>query len=154
MKEVTYKAKYRVVRVEWSRERETLRDIRLRVFVREQGVPEDLEWDGEDESAVHLLVRDNAGRPLGTARLLPTGQIGRMAVLPDWRGRGIGMALLKGLLAIAAAEDYPRPFLKAQASALPFYRRAGFVAIGPEFHEAGIPHRKMILEDLAEAGGD
>jgi predicted GNAT family N-acyltransferase len=148
------KAKYRVDRAEWSREREMLREIRRRVFVREQGVPEELEWDGKDETAVHLLARNNAGRPVGTARLLPTGQIGRMAVLLDWRGLGIGMALLKGLLAIAAAEDYPRPFLNAQASALPFYRRAGFLAVGAEFFEAGIPHRKMILEDLAEAGGD
>ena len=149
-----YKRHYRVDRVDWSREHETLRDIRLRVFVLEQGVPEDLEWDGQDERAVHLLARDNTGRPVGTARLLPTGQIGRMAVLPDWRRRGIGMALVKGLLAIAAAEGYPHPFLNAQASALPFYRRAGFVAVGAEFHEAGIRHRKMMLGDLSDAGRD
>jgi predicted GNAT family N-acyltransferase len=147
-------AQFRVDPVEWSREHEILRDIRLRVFVQEQGVPEDLEWDGMDESAVHVLARNKAGRPVGTARLLPTGQIGRMAVLPEWRGRGIGTALLNGLLAIADADGYPSPFLNAQASAIPFYRRAGFLPVGEELHEAGIPHRKMILRDLSDATND
>ncbi|MEA3275604.1 MAG: GNAT family N-acetyltransferase [Pseudomonadota bacterium] len=131
----------------WDRDRDALSGVRIRVFVEEQGVPESLEWDREDARAVHLLAVDAVSRPIGTARLLDTGQIGRMAVLPDWRNRGVGRALLRGILEIAQQRAVPQPFLNAQTSALPFYRRMGFVPVGEEFEEAGIPHRKMILGD-------
>ena len=138
-------ARFRIRRAEWPRDRDALRRVRSRVFIEEQGVPAALEWDADDENAVHLLAEDSLSDPIGTARLLSTGQIGRMAVLERWRGRGVGSALLREILSIALADGRPRPFLNAQTSALPFYRRAGFLPVGPEFLEAGIPHQKMNL---------
>jgi predicted GNAT family N-acyltransferase len=129
-------------RASWETDREALRAIRLQVFVEEQGVPVELEWDGLDAQAVHLLAEDRDGRPLGTARLLTSGQIGRMAVLRPWRGRGVGGRLLGEALAIAL--HLPRPWINAQESALDFYRRRGFVPQGEGFMEAGIPHVRMV----------
>ncbi len=142
---------YRIRRADWRRDRDALRRVRLDVFVNEQGVPESLEWNDQDAAAVHLLALDGAGRPIGTARLLPTGQIGRMAVLPEWRGQGVGSALLREILAIAADCGYPDIFLNAQTSALPFYLRAGFLPVGEAFDEAGIPHLRMTLAGTSHA---
>lgn len=136
---------FKVRRADWSLDRDALRLVRQRVFIEEQAVPVGMEWDDKDEQAVQLLALDADNHPIGTARLLPTGQIGRMAVLPQWRHLGVGGALLSQALDIARAEDLPRPFLNAQSSALPFYERKGFVPVGEGFQEAGIPHYKMIL---------
>lgn len=140
---------FQIRRADWDLDRDALRSIRRTVFIREQGVPEDLEWDDADAQATHILAladRDGApGEPVATARLLPAGQIGRMAVLPEWRGRGIGTALLRELLAIVEQGNYPPPFLNAQVTALPFYLREGFLAVGGVFEEAGIPHQRMEL---------
>ena len=142
---------YSVRRADWADDREALRLIRMRVFIEEQAVPEELEWDGEDNGALHVLAIDCTGRPIGTARLMPTGQIGRMAVLHNWRRLGVGSALLRELLAIVEDGSYPDLFLNAQTSALPFYQRAGFVPVGKEFKEAEIPHQKMVLPDHPDA---
>ena len=131
----------------WPDQAEQLKQVREQVFVVEQKVPLDLEWDGRDPEAVHLLARDRQGRPIGTARLLPGGQIGRMAVLPGWRRKGVGRALLLGLLRQAAQETNCKPFLNAQTSALSFYQRLGFRPEGEVFMEAGIPHQRMVLAD-------
>ncbi|MCU0834659.1 MAG: GNAT family N-acetyltransferase [Chromatiaceae bacterium] len=138
-------AGFSVRRADWSRDREALRAIRECVFVREQSVPAELEWDGGDECAIHLLAVDADGESIGTARLLPSGQIGRMAVLPEWRRRGVGSALLEATLAIANEPGQPAPFLNAQTAVIDFYQRQGFVPEGGEFMEAGIPHRRMVL---------
>lgn len=132
-------------RADWSRDREALRAIRECVFVREQSVPAELEWDGEDQGAIHFLAVDANGLAIGTARLLPSGQIGRMAVLPQWRRRGVGSALLQAALAVASEPGQPAPFLNAQTAVIDFYQRHGFVPEGGEFMEAGIPHRRMVL---------
>ncbi len=137
------KSAFHVRRAYWMKDGRSLRLIRERVFVQEQEVPLELEWDGQDESAVHLIAEDAEGRPIGTARLLPDGQIGRMAVLPNWRKRGVGDALLRELLGLAAHDPDLHPFLNAQTSALGFYQANGFVAEGEEFVEAGIPHQRM-----------
>jgi predicted GNAT family N-acyltransferase len=134
---------YRIVRAEWERDRERLRAVREEVFVREQGVPLDLEWDGLDSGCVHALAESDAGEAIGTGRLLPDGHLGRMAVLRDWRHRGVGAAVLEFLLAEARRLGIPEVVLHAQTHALPFYTRHGFVAEGPQFLEAGIPHRAM-----------
>ena len=119
------------------------RPIREAVFLREQGVPEDMEWDAFDAVSRHALAFDDSGRPIATGRLLPDGHIGRMAVLQDWRGQGLGSAVLASLLAEAARLGYPALMLHAQTHAAPFYARFGFRPQGPEFMEAGIPHVLM-----------
>jgi predicted GNAT family N-acyltransferase len=134
-------------RADWHRDRSALQAVRRMVFVAEQQVPEALEWDGLDAEAVHLLAEDHDGRAIGTARLLPSGQIGRMAVLRPHRRRGIGRALLLRLLSIAGGGGPPPPFLNAQVAAQDFYRQLGFEPDGDVFDEAGIPHVRMTLTD-------
>jgi predicted GNAT family N-acyltransferase len=117
--------------------------IRDAVFVAEQGVPPEIERDEWDRRSDHALAFDRAGGVVGTGRLLPDGHIGRMAVLPEWRGRGIGGRILAALIARARERGMRRVVLNAQTHAAPFYARHGFVAFGDEFMEAGIPHVAM-----------
>jgi len=136
----------------WSLDRKVLQHIRGIVFIVEQNVPKEEEWDGRDDASWHWLATDAEGEPIGTARLLPDGQIGRMAVLADYRGYGVGAALLDEACEKARRLGFERVFLNAQTHALEFYEAAGFVAEGDEFDEAGIPHRRMTrtLEPLAD----
>ena len=129
----------------WRRDGGALRLVREAVFIREQGVPPELEWDEFDVSCVHLLVTDSSGNPIGTARLLPDASIGRMAVLRDWRCKGVGSALMHQLLKEAENRQLPTVTLNAQTHAIGFYNRFGFQQIGSEFLDAGIPHVKMVL---------
>jgi predicted GNAT family N-acyltransferase len=137
---------YRVREVSWTEAGERLGAIRKRVFVDEQGVSEALEWDGLDPACRHVLAETAGGEAVGTGRLLPDAHIGRMAVLPAWRRRGVGSALLTALIAMARSRGDAGIVLHAQAYVVAFYRRAGFVAIGEPFMEAGIPHVRMELE--------
>lgn len=132
---------------DWSREdqRKALLDLRDTVFIQGQGVPEQRERDGLDVDCWHVLARDEAGQPIGCGRLTPTHKIGRMAVLPDWRGHGVGVALLRELVTRARTQGWPEVTLDAQVSAIGFYERAGFVAHGDEFQDAGMAHRSMRL---------
>jgi len=122
------------------------RPVRERVFVEEQGVSRELEWDEWDARSDHALACDLVGRPIGTARLLPDGRIGRMAVLREWRRRGVGAALMEAMLDQARGRALARVTLHAQTHATGFYRRFGFSERGGEFLEAGIPHVEMRLE--------
>lgn len=135
--------KVHVLEVAWSEFAERLRAIRGAVFIDEQRVPQDIEWDGLDDDATHFLAIDEAGRDLGCARLLPTGQIGRMAVQRAHRGAGIGAALLQEAVRSAEAQGHTEVFLHAQTHAESFYAAHGFLAEGDEFFEADIPHRNM-----------
>lgn len=128
---------------EWPRDSVPLRTVRERVFVMEQGVPLELEWDGEDAHCHHLLAETADGEPIGTVRLLPDGHIGRMAVIEGWRGRGVGSALLVQIIELGRSLGLRHFALNAQCGASGFYARHGFVPSGPEFEEAGIPHRHM-----------
>lgn len=127
---------------DWPRDEALLASIRRRVFIEEQNVPEALEWDGEDAAALHWLAYQN-GEAVGTVRLLRDGHIGRMAVLAQGRGHGVGAALLAAALAGAEACGQREVYLHAQTHALGFYERQGFIAEGPEFLDAGILHRTM-----------
>lgn len=120
-----------------------LRAVREAVFVREQQVPLDLEWDTLDPSSQHVIARDAGGSAVGTGRLTPERKIGRMAVLPEWRNAGVGAALLQALLRLARGHGWNDVSLHAQVGALDFYLRHGFVAYGPRFSEAGIEHQAM-----------
>lgn len=139
---------------DWSREdqRAALLDLRGTVFIQEQGVPEQRERDGLDGDCWHVLARDDAGRPIGCGRLTPAHKIGRMAVLREWRGRGVGAALLRELVARARTQGWPEVALDAQVSAIGFYEREEFVAYGEEFEDAGLPHRAMRLILTADTG--
>ena len=131
--------------VSWEEAATALRVVRTAVFIREQQVPEELEWDQFDAVSVHALAVNNAGQPVGTARLLPDGHIGRMAVLKEWRGQGLGSALLTKLLQVLVKRRQFQAQLHAQTSAILFYKKFGFEIVGEEFIEAGIPHVKMTL---------
>ena len=133
-----------VAEVAWASHAVSLRRVREIVFIEEQHVPRTEEWDGQDEGARHFLATYPSGQPCGCARLLPSGQIGRMAVLMELRGLGLGMRLLQAAMHAARADGLHQVFLHAQTHALEFYRKADFVAHGEEFMEAGIPHREMV----------
>jgi predicted GNAT family N-acyltransferase len=129
---------------DWPGAEAAIAGVRRAVFIEEQGVPEALEWESIDPVCDWFVARQ--GRTvLGVARLTPDGRIGRMAVLPDWRGRGVGAALLGAALDQARKRGFGGVALSAQIRAMPFYARFGFVAEGPEYWDAGIPHRKMRL---------
>ena len=134
---------YTVAVADWSACGTELSAVRRTVFVLEQQVPEALEWDGLDPDCVHAVARAADGAAIGTGRLLPDGRIGRMAVLSHWRGQGVGAALLQCLLQQAQARGDQHIHLHAQVSAVGFYARAGFVAYGEEFMDAGIRHLSM-----------
>jgi predicted GNAT family N-acyltransferase len=139
---------YSVRLVTWQAAESQLRTIRTEVFIREQLVPEELEWDNENPHAIHALAVDLSGNAIGTARLLLHGalaHIGRMAVLPAWRGQGVGASLLQVLLDEAKQRGAGSVFLNAQTYAVPFYERFNFVREGAEFLDAGIPHYRMTL---------
>ena len=128
---------------DWLKDGEALKAIRREVFMEEQSVPEELEWDGLDDTALHLFAVADDGAPIGTARLLPDGHIGRVAVIRPWRGRGVGRALMEEILRLADEAGHAEVKLAAQIQALPFYENLGFTAYGEAFMDAGIPHRNM-----------
>jgi predicted GNAT family N-acyltransferase len=135
----------------WDEAAPLARPVREEVFVREQGVPLEMEWDDDDARCRHAVAQDGAGVAIGTARLLPEGRIGRMAVRKAWRRKGVGAGLLRALLDEARRSGMSTIILHAQTHAAAFYGRFGFSARGGEFFEAGIPHLEMRLE-LPAAG--
>jgi len=130
---------------DWAALRERAQPVRFAVFVEEQKVPAEMELDEHDAVSLHALAVDAAGTVLGTGRLLPDGHIGRMAVLRQARGAGVGSALLRALLRAARDRGEREVLLSAQTHAIPFYERFGFVVDGEEYDDAGIPHRWMRL---------
>ena len=137
----------------WGQDADAIRKIRTEVFVVEQKVPIELEMDGADPISRHVLAMDPDGSPVGTARLLTTGQIGRIAVLKAWRGRGIGSRLVKSLITLAQREHTRLVYLHSQVQAVPFYEHLGFRDTGaPPFDDAGIPHVHMEKALMGERG--
>jgi predicted GNAT family N-acyltransferase len=118
--------------------------VRRQVFVVEQGIAEHLEWDGRDAACHHVLATGPRQLAIGTGRLDPEGRIGRMAVLPSWRAKGVGRALLAALLALARVQGHRKVVVHAQCAVAGFYRQAGFREQGRPFSEAGIEHQKMV----------
>ncbi len=153
--------------VDYAATADALHVVRDAVFVREQRVPAALERDSADPDCLHVLARDAEGQAIGTARLVPpflavngcagsdsqaddlalhaaaSARIGRMAVLREWRNRGVGEALLAALTALARERGWRELSLHAQAAAVPFYARLGYLPVGPRFKEAGIEHQSM-----------
>jgi predicted GNAT family N-acyltransferase len=136
---------FSVKAVSWSDAARQLRAVRMSVFVHEQCIPEELEWDAADASCVHVLATTAYGQAIGTGRLLPDGHIGRMAVVKSWRGRGVGAAVLRALITAALERGHGAVELSAQTHAIGFYRRCGFEVTSDEYLEVEIPHRTMRL---------
>lgn len=138
-------SKIRIRKTGWPRDREPLSAIRRQVFIEEQHVPEDLEWDEFDEPSAHFIAEDPAdNKAVGCVRLMPSGQISRLSVLENRRSEGIGRGLLDAAIAEARANGLREVFLHAQTHATSFYESAGFLVDGGIFVEAGIPHRLMV----------
>lgn len=135
--------KARICITDWHEARDRVMPVRETVFVREQGVPVEIELDEADPSCRHAMAVVADGRVIGTGRLLPDGHVGRMAVLPDWRGKGVGARLLAGLVTEAERLGMDELVLNAQLTAEGFYARFGFQPEGEIFMEAGIAHRAM-----------
>ncbi|MBK3848694.1 MAG: GNAT family N-acetyltransferase [Gammaproteobacteria bacterium] len=129
--------------VDWQQDNADLRRIRETVFIAEQSVPPELEWDSDDAEAVHFLALES-GYPIGTARLLNDGHIGRVSVLRDWRGMNVGGALMKAVINEAERRGLNEQRLTAQVHATSFYERLGFKVVSEEFLEAGLPHVDML----------
>ena len=143
-------ANIKIVEVSWSKAHKAISEVRRTVFIEEQKVPKELEWDGIDKDCRHILAREFSlehphGIPVGTGRLVSDGQIGRMAILKDYRRLGIGRRILQELIRLAISDGHRQVFLHAQLSAVEFYQRAGFESTGDTFMDAGIPHIKMKL---------
>lgn len=131
----------------WSKRSDcrALKAIRYEVFVNEQQVPEAEEMDAFDETSMHLLASYVESGFIGCARIMPSGQIGRMAVLKNFRGRGVGSRLMQAAITQAKQHRFASLFLHAQCHAESFYAQFGFIACGEVFEEAGIRHVKMTL---------
>jgi predicted GNAT family N-acyltransferase len=134
----------RVELMSWEQAQPTAGPLRFAIFVGEQNVPAGIELDDLDASCVHAVAFDVDGKPIGTGRLLPDGHIGRMAVVLEWRRRGIGAEILQALIAEARKRGHGEVMLSAQLQAAEFYREQGFVAEGKVYPEAGILHQKMV----------
>lgn len=136
---------WRIYPVGWASHAKTLAAIRHAVFVVEQQVPVDLELDELDPHCYHVLLETPEGQGVGTGRLLPDGHIGRVAILPEHRGLGLGKHLMAALLNLAREQGMPEVLLNAQVPVQAFYEGLGFIPEGEVFMEAGIPHRAMRL---------
>ena len=133
----------RIELLPWEKARDHAAPIRFTVFVEEQGVPRDIELDAMDTQCLHAICF-HGDQAVGTGRLLPDGHIGRMAVLKEWRGRGIGGFILNTLVEKARERGDREVVLSAQLHATAFYRAHGFVEEGVQYLEAGIPHQDML----------
>lgn len=120
-----------------------IRNIRNAVFSVEQGVPEELDWDGKDDNCSHAIAVSDDGKPVGTGRIAPDGKIGRMAVLKSHRGQGIGALILDSLITAARTKGITKVYLHSQLPARRFYEKHDFVSDGGVFVEAGIEHVRM-----------
>jgi len=132
----------RIELMPWEKARAHASAIRFSVFVEEQGVPREIELDGQDALSIHVVAFEDE-KPVATGRLLPDGHIGRMAVLKQWRRRGIGARMLHTLIERAKERGDAEVALSAQLHAVAFYRAHGFVPVGDEYLEAGITHQAM-----------
>ena len=132
----------RIEKLDWTKGHSVLAMIRRRVFIDEQGIPESIELDDFDANAQHYVAIVDK-KPVGTARRLADGRVGRMAVLSAYRNAGVGSALVHYIVNDAMKSGLPRLYLHAQESAIEFYTRHGFAAFGEYFEEASIRHQAM-----------
>lgn len=134
-----------IVEGNWAQLKAPLVEIRTQVFIIEQHVPVEIEWDDEDEHAIHLLAFDEAQAPIACARILKKGRVGRMAVLKSYRGTGLGRALLNKAIEVCRRLNMPKICISSQTHAIKFYENAGFVVISEAYIDANIWHKDMEL---------
>ena len=134
--------------VSWSDKQAELYSVRREVFIEEQNISESIELDGKDPDCFHVLASDKKGRPVGTARMDGKGKIGRMAVLHDYRRRGIGRKMIQALMDYGRENAITDFHLSAQITAIGFYKKMSFEPFGKEFIEAGITHINMTLKNV------
>ena len=130
--------------VKYEKAKADIHFVRDNVFIKEQGISRELEYDGLDPGSYHVVVWDEVGNPLGTGRISRAGHIGRLAVLKDQRHKGIGRSILRALIAKARELGMKKVDLNAQSHAVSFYKKLGFEEKGHPFYEANIPHLRMI----------
>lgn len=138
---------FTIALVSWDQEQQNISSVREQVFIHEQHVPpelewDELEWDELDQESIQVLATSSEHTPIGTARMIH-GHIGRMCVLSAWRNRGVGSALLNTLLGYAHTQRIEPIWLNAQTSATGFYEKHGFISVGKVFMDANIPHLRM-----------
>jgi predicted GNAT family N-acyltransferase len=131
---------FRIEDASWRKDRAELELVRRQVFINEQEIPESEEWDDVDENSSHVLVYSEKRDVVGTGRIEPNGKIARLAVLAEYRGQGVGSAILARLLEEARKKGFSQVYLHAQTRALDFYKKFGFVSDKEIFSEGGIPH--------------
>lgn len=129
----------------WQELASQLKQIRTEVFIKEQCVPAYIEWDEYDEEAIHLLALDEKNQPIGCARILKHGRVGRMAVAKTWRGSGLGKALLEKAIEVCRRLKMPKINISSQTHAIKFYEKAGFVVTSEAYIDANIWHVDMEL---------
>ncbi len=142
----TEKDMFKVENGQWSQLQlqQDAKFIRELVFIQEQNIPEQDEWDDQDPVSQHFVVYDQ-DRAIATARLLPDHHLGRVAVLPEYRGQGIGRLIMLDMIAYAKSQNRPLLHLSAQTHATSFYEKLGFTVQGDEYDECGIPHIEMMM---------
>ena len=133
--------------VSWSDKQAELTSVRRAVFIEEQNVPESIELDGKDSNCFHVLASDKNGRPVGTTRMDGKGKIGRMAVLQNYRRRGIGRKMIQALMDYGRKNSITDFHVSSQITAIGFYKKMGFEPFGKEFLEAAIMHINMKLKN-------
>ena len=133
-----------IIQTTWHKDEAHLRAVRTPVFVEEQHVTPEFEWDEIDATAIHLLASLN-GEPIGCLRIIDYYKIGRMAVLKQYRGIGLGTSLLLGAVEICKKYGSKQVALSAQTHAITFYEKAGFKQISGEYCDVDIPHVDMLL---------
>lgn len=134
----------RVELMNWEQAQPAAGPLRFAIFVGEQNVPSGIELDDMDAKCMHAVAYDVDNKAIGTGRLLPDGHIGRMAVVKEWRRRGIGAEIMAALMVEARKRGHTQVIVSAQLQAAEFYRGLGFVAEGKVYPDAGILHQKMV----------
>ena len=134
-----------IAQVTWASHEAELRLVREQVFITEQSVPTWVEWDAHDASAIHLLAYDEKQQPIGCARILDIGRIGRMGVFKAWRGHGVGQALLDKAIEICQQQGFKQISLSSQTHAIQFYEKAGFKITSEAYIDVNIWHVDMQL---------
>lgn len=128
----------------WDQLQQDAKLIRKLVFISEQNISEQDEWDDQDAISQHFVVYDQ-NQPIATARLLANNSVGRVAVLKAYRGQGIGRLIMLEIIAYAQAQKRPNLQLSSQVHAISFYEKLGFSIQGDEYDECGIPHIEMVM---------